>query len=218
MPQLITEFLGTFFLVLTVGMTLLGVTGIPVDLAPFAIASVLTALVYAGSPVSGGHYNPAISVAVHLCGRITLTDLGRYIFAQLSGAACAAIVMEIILPVARSRPPIIETMPAFGAEALFTFALVWTFLMVALPTVTRSNQYYGLAVGGMALAGFYAAGPISGGALNPAITLGNCLLERTPWSALAVLGSAQMLAGALAAAAYRVAYPPIYVKPRAEAS
>lgn len=208
MPKLLTEFIGTFFLVLTIGLAVLGGT-LPPGIAPIGIAAALVALIYAGAPVSGAHYNPAVTLAFYLSGRMTMADVGRYVFAQLSGAAAAAIVFELLHPIARPRPQVFDPVAAFGAEALFTFALVWVILMVALPTVAKDNQYFGLAIGGVVLGGAYAAGPLSGAAFNPAVALGITMLGITPWDLLGLLAGAEVIGGAMAALAYRACYPPL---------
>ncbi len=73
MKKYITEFIGTFFLTFTVGMVVLGGKG---DFAPLAIGSVLMVMIFAGGHISGGHYNPAVTLAVLLRGKITLRDAG----------------------------------------------------------------------------------------------------------------------------------------------
>jgi aquaporin Z len=83
------EFIGTFFLVLTVGMTVLNPNGAG-PLAPLAIGSILAVMIYAGVHVSGGHYNPAVSLAVFLRGKLSAADLGVYWVAQVLAAVAAA--------------------------------------------------------------------------------------------------------------------------------
>ena len=80
MRKLITEFIGTFFLVLVIGMAVIGGKG---DFSPIAIGSVLMCMVFAGAHVSGAHYNPAVTLAVLLRGRISLAEGIPYIIVQV---------------------------------------------------------------------------------------------------------------------------------------
>jgi len=90
MGKLLTEMIGTFFLVLTIGLTVLGET----PFAPIAIGSALMVMVYMGGHVSGAHYNPAVSLAVWMRGKLETKDLLPYWGAQIVGALLAgAIVM-----------------------------------------------------------------------------------------------------------------------------
>ena len=91
MKKYLVEFIGTFFLVLTVGMTVIG-PGAADQLAPLAIGSALMIMVYAGGHVSGGHYNPAVTVAVWLRGRCSQAEVPGYIGSQI---AVGATVMHL---------------------------------------------------------------------------------------------------------------------------
>ena len=84
----IYELIGTFFLVLTVGLTVLNPDSAGL-LAPLAIGSVLAVMVFAGAHVSGGHYNPAISLSVYIRGKLSVKDLGAYWLVQIIGAIIA---------------------------------------------------------------------------------------------------------------------------------
>ena len=81
MNRYATELIGTFFLVLTVALTVMGGT----PLAPLAIGSALMVMVYMGGHISGGHYNPAVTVAVRLRGAMEPSDFLPYILAQCLG-------------------------------------------------------------------------------------------------------------------------------------
>ena len=85
MNKYLTEFIGTFFLVLTIGLSVLGGT----PMAPLAIGAVLMVMVYMGGHVSGGHYNPAVSLAVLLRGKLQARDVVPYMTAQVLGAVAA---------------------------------------------------------------------------------------------------------------------------------
>lgn len=184
MKKYLVEFIGTFFLMTTIGSTVLP----PNDagaLAPLAIGAVLMAMVFAGGHVSGAHYNPAVTVAVFLRGKCGASDVPGYIVAQCAGAAIAVAAVSVL----KGNPPVnplqIATMPALIAEFLFTFALCSVVLNVATCRGTSGNSFYGLAIGFTVLAGAYAVGPVSGGAFNPAVALGATLIglfePRTLW-------------------------------------
>src|SRR5688572_33476802 len=91
MRKYLAEFIGTFFLVLTVGST--GIAAGPGVIAPLAIGSILMTMIYAGGHVSGAHYNPAVSLGVFLRGRCPAADVVPYWGAQLLGGAAAAAVV-----------------------------------------------------------------------------------------------------------------------------
>jgi aquaporin Z len=176
MMKYLVEFIGTFFLVLTIGCTVLK----PNDagaLAPLAIGSVLMVMIFAGGYVSGAHYNPAVSLAVFLRGRLPVADLIPYLIAQVVGAVVAAGVV-LFFKGAGDSPKSPDVMKALAAEFLFTFALCYVVLNVATAKGTSGNPTYGLAIGFTVLAGAFAVGPISGGAFNPAVAVGLIILGK----------------------------------------
>ena len=209
LPKLITEFVGTFFLVLTIGLTVL----IGSEFAPFAIAGVLTAMIYMGGHVSGAHYNPAVTLAVWLRGAMPAAEIAPYMLAQLVGAILAAFAADTVTGDVLRVVPAEET--GLGAffllELLFTFALALVILHVATSKETAGNDSYGLAIGLVVLAGALAAGPISGGAFNPAVALGPAVAalfqgDGVP-STLWVYLVATFAGGALAALVFRAQAP-----------
>ena len=169
--KLIVEFIGTFYLVLTIGMVVIepGAGA----LAPLAIGSALMIMVYAGGHISGAHYNPAVSLAVMLRGKATAAEMVSYWVVQVLAAVAAAFVVGQLKagaqPVAATIPP---TGQALLVEFLFTFALAYVVLNVATTRGTEGNSYYGFAIGFTVLTGAYAVGSISGGAFNPAVAVG----------------------------------------------
>jgi aquaporin Z len=168
--KLRVEAIGTFFLVLTVGMTVISPP--PGVLAPLAIGSALMVMVYAGGHISGGHYNPAVSLAVLLRGRSTVNELLSYWVAQIVGAIVAALAV-LYLKGAVSITPDTPDAPRWRlAEFLFTFALCYVVLNVATAKETSGNSYFGLAIGFTVVVGAFAVGAISGAALNPAVAVG----------------------------------------------
>ena len=89
MKKYIVEFIGTFFLVLAVGMNVIG--NDPGNfLPPLAIGATLMVMIFAGGHISGGHYNPAVTLAVWLRGRCATKDVPGYMIAQLLAAVVAA--------------------------------------------------------------------------------------------------------------------------------
>lgn len=184
--KLTAEFVGTFFLVLTIGLTALVGTAF----APLAIATVLTAMIYATGHVSGAHFNPAITLAFWLRGTFPAREAGPYVAVQVAAAALAALAAALVTGDVLVVAPAAETsLGAFALlEVLFTFALALVILNVATAPGLAGNDHYGLAIGFVVLGGAYAAGPISGGAFNPAVALGPALVDLA-------LGDGRSLAG-----------------------
>jgi len=203
MKKYIVEFIGTFFLVFTVGCTSIAPGAGP--LAPLAIGAALMVMVFAGGHVSGGHYNPAVTLAVWLRGRCDTRDVVPYWAAQAAAALVAAwIVLKIKMPGAAAPLALAGWKPAFVAEFLFTFALCWVVLNVATAKATAGNSFYGLAIGMTVAVGAFAVGGVSGGAFNPAVATGITVMGMSFWSNYWVLLAGE-LAGAIAAAtAYKV--------------
>ena len=173
MKKYLTEFIGTFFLVFSIGMAL--TSGNP--LAPLAIGLTLMVMVYMGGHVSGAHYNPAVTVGIFMRGKIGASEIGPYIAAQIAGALVASgavhfLTGEAFVPAPRVGAGVVEVLLA---EIIFTFALMLVVLNVATSKATEGNSYYGLAIGFTVTAGAFAVGPISGGAFNPAVGTGPIL-------------------------------------------
>ena len=200
------EFVGTFFLVLTVCAT--GLAGAP--LAPLAIGGVLAAMVFATGHISGGHLNPAVTLAVWLRGRLSARDAGPYAAAQLVGGLAAAGVARLVYDDSLAAPVDVSgrgLVAAFAVELLFTFALAFVVLNVATSRDHPNNSFYGLAIGLTVLAGAVAVGGISGGAFNPAVGIGVCLAGLARWSMLWIYLVATLAGGAAAALAFRALNP-----------
>ena len=175
MSRYVTELVGTFFLVLTIGLTV--ISGTP--MAPIAIGSVLMAMVYMGGHISGAHYNPAVSVAVLIRGKMKARDLVPYVTAQISGAILASLAVMVIVgdTFAPAPAPGAGLVAVLLSEGLFTFALSLVVLNVATDDVTAGNSYYGLAIGFTVLVGVFAVGATSGGVFNPAVGTGPILVD-----------------------------------------
>jgi aquaporin Z len=202
------EFIGTFFLVLTVGLTVLNPGNIGLW-APLAIGSVLAVMIFAGGHISGGHYNPAVSFAVYLRKELAINDLWLYWIVQLAAGIVAALI-TIYLKGGRSDHPLeLHHLKAFIVEFLFTFALCYVVLNVATARATAGNSYFGWAIGFTVLVGAYAVGTISSGAFNPAVAVGISILNLSAWSNLWVYIVANLLGGAVAAWVFNAAHPEV---------
>jgi aquaporin Z len=171
MRKYLMEFVGTFFLIVTIGSTVLS----PNDagaMAPLAIGAMLMAMVFAGGHVSGAHYNPAVTLALFLRGATAASDVAGYIVAQCAGAAAGAWMAAFFKGAPTLTALVINPTYALLGEFLFTFALCTVVLNVATSRGTSGNSFYGLAIGFTVLAGAFAMGPVSGAAFNPAVVLG----------------------------------------------
>jgi aquaporin Z len=206
MNKLIVEFIGTFFLVLTIGLSVIGGAG---SFAPFAIAAGLMVMIYAGGHVSGAHYNPAVTIAVLLRGRATPKEVGPYWLAQIVGAVLAALAVKALLPeqAAKVAAMTIDTPRALLAEFLFTFALAYVILNVATAKGTASNSFYGVAIALTVLTGAITVGGISGGVFNPAVAIGIRMMGLAAWSNLWVYLVANFAGAVVAAMVFRAVNP-----------
>jgi aquaporin Z len=171
MNKNLTEMIGTFFLVLTIGLSR----------NPISFGAMLMAMVYAGGPVSGAHYNPAVTLAAFIRKKIGSVDALKYCLFQFTGGFLAALVIYFTFKTPMSPP---APAPGFAyqfkpflVEMLFTFALVTVVMNVAMSKKSAGNNYYGLAIGFTVMASAYAAGPVSGGVFNPAVAIGPMLMD-----------------------------------------
>jgi aquaporin Z len=200
---LVAEFIGTFFLVLTVGMVVIDPGA--GEFGGLAIGVVLAVMVYAGAHISGAHYNPAITLGLLLRGAIKINDAVAYWAVQLVAAVVAALAVTAMKPAmpAEVLNGNLDIVPALLAEFLFTFALVYVVLNVATAKGTAGNQFYGFAIGFTVLAGAYAVGPISGGAFNPAVMLGGMIMNIFDWGYIWLYMLATLGGGVVAAGLFR---------------
>jgi aquaporin Z len=200
MRKYLVEFIGTFFLVLTFGCTVL--SGLPY--APLAIGSAYLVMVYAGGHISGGHYNPAISLAAFLRGQLGKDDLRAYWIVQLLAGLLAALMAKYLI-----NPSAVHAMPLSGhgvwaalvGEFLFTFALCYVVLNVAGSNIPTISSFAGLAAGFTVLAGSFAVGGTSGGAFNPAVAFGASAIGLFSWGNIWIYLAAELLAAVAAARA-----------------
>jgi len=205
MNKYIVELIGTFFLVLTVGCTVIG-NG-PGPLAPIAIGAALMVMIFAGGHISGGHYNPAVTLGVWIRGKCDTKDVVPYMAFQIVGAALAAAAVKFLKAstVVPSASP--SALPALLAEFLFTFALVFVVLNTATAKGTAGNSFYGLAIGMTVMTGAFAVGNISGGAFNPAVAVGITVMGLSAWSSIWIFLVANFAGGAVAAYAFKALNP-----------
>ncbi len=212
MNKYIAEFIGTFFLVLTIGCTGIG-AGAGV-IAPLAIGAALMVMVFAGGHISGGHYNPAVTLGVLIRGKVQPADVVPYWIAQFIAAALAALLTTKVL---RAGAPVTAITPHIGpallAEFLFTFALVYVVLNTATAEGTSGNSFYGLAIGMTVMTGAFAVGDISGGAFNPAVALGICFLGISTWANIWIYLVANFAAAIVAAVIFQVINSPMQKTP-----
>lgn len=205
MKKYLVEFIGMFLFVLTVGMVVIN-PGIG-SLAPLAIGSVLMVLVYAGGHVSGGHYNPAVTLAVWLRGRCATADVIPYWVAQILGAFAASYVALYLKGNPAVTPQEIKIVPALVAEFIGTFALCYVVLNVATARGTAGNSNYGLAIGFTVMVMAFALGGISGGAFNPAIATGITVMHLEKAANFWIYLVGDFAAAALAALTFKIINP-----------
>ena len=212
MNKYIAEFIGTFFLVLTIGCTGIG-AGAGV-IAPLAIGAALMVMVFAGGHISGAHYNPAVTVGMLIRGKLNPADVVPYWIAQFVAAALAAVIVIKCLRAGAPVTPIDPHVgPALLAEFLFTFALVYVVLNAATAEGTSGNSFYGLAIGMTVMTGVFAVGDISGGAFNPAVALGICILGISSWANIWIYLVANFAAAVVAAVIFQLINPPMQITP-----
>ncbi len=205
MNKYLTEFIGTFFLVLTIGCSVvINATGV---IAPLAIGSALMVMIYAGGHVSGGHFNPAVTLGVWVRGRCPSKDVIPYWVAQIIGAILAACVLNYLKGEATTKPMVLKAGPALLAEFLYTFALVYVVLNVATAKATSGNSFYGLAIGFTVLAGAFAVGSVSSAAFNPAVAVGISIMGLTAWSNIWIYLVANLTGGLVAGLTFKFINP-----------
>lgn len=198
MQKYLVEFIGTFFLVLVIGFVVRG--GSPH--AAIAVAAVLVAVIYAGGPISGAHYNPAVTLAFCLRRRCTPRVAAGYLVAQFAAALIAGLLVSFLFsgPAEATSPrPLLHS---FIVEFLFTFALAWVILQVALSRSAAGNPLYGVAIAAIVLAGALSVGSISGAAFNPAVGTALFLMGLESAPQLAIYFIANLAGGAAAAGVF----------------
>ncbi len=162
------ELIGTFLFVLVIAL----VVTQEVSAAPAAIWLTLGILVYAGAHISGSHFNPAVTLAVWMRGKISMNDALMYWVAQLVGAIVAALVAAWMTWITFVAAPAADMWVALVVEIIFTFMLAMVVLHTATTKSQSGNSYYWFAIGLTVMCGALAGGALSGGAFNPAVGLG----------------------------------------------
>jgi aquaporin Z len=200
------ELIGSFLFIFTV-VTAASISG---ALAPLAIGSTLMVMIYAGGHISGGHFNPAVTLGALVRGRIGVRDAAAYWVVQVAGGVLGGLLARwVILP----KHDVATTLSghlmgaAFVVEVLFTFALVYVVLNVATSKDHPVNSFYGLAIGFTVFAGATAVGGISGGVFNPAVFFGGATAGLFAWSTIWVFLVAELLGGAVAGLVFRALNP-----------
>jgi aquaporin Z len=202
--QLTVEFIGTFVLVLTVGLATSGKGA--GDLAPIAIGSALMVMVFAGGHISGAHYNPAVSIAMLLAGKLRPRSAAPYVITQLAAGALAALLVRAL--VGPATPALLGSdWKILVGESIFTLALAYVVLNVTVPEATEGNSFFGLAIGFTVTTGAFAVGGITGGAFNLAVALGASVTGALSWSHAWIYVLASLLGGATAAILYAYLHP-----------
>lgn len=201
----IAEFIGTFFLVLTVGCTV--VPGSPGVIPPLAIAAILMTMIYAFGHISGGHFNPGVTLAVVVRGKCPPRDGVAYVVAQLAAATLAALAVGVLVGYPQAAMAIKDVKAALLAEFLFSFALASVVLHTATARSNAGNSYFGVAIAAVILAGAFAVGAISGGAFNSAVALGIGMMKLVAFNDLWIHVVANLAAGAAAGLLFRAMLP-----------
>lgn len=199
MNKYITEFIGTLFLVL--GAAMFGAVG---------ASLALMVMIYAGGHISGAHYNPAVTVAVWMRGRIEMKDAVMYWIFQIAGAVAAALIVAYVFDKEGTGDCIIPeggTMKAIAAELLGTFALAYVVLNVATAKGNSGNSFYGIAIAGTVLAMAFAVGSFSGGSFNPAVAVGLCIQKTFCWNNLLLYIFSALGGGVIAALVFSLNNP-----------
>jgi len=204
MQKFVVEFIGTFFLVFTIGNVVIEPGA--GNLAPLAIGAALMMMVFAGGHISGAHYNPAVTLAVYLRGKCDTKDVLPYMGTQIVAAVVAGLLVLFLKGPSVSVTPIdlMAVLPqAILAEILFTFALAYVVLNVATAKGTDGNSFYGLAIGFTVMAGAFSVGGVSGGAFNPAVAVGISVMGLSSWANIWVYLVANFAGAALAAVVFK---------------
>ncbi|MDD5464953.1 MAG: aquaporin [Candidatus Omnitrophica bacterium] len=203
MKNYLVEFIGTFLFLLVIGLCVIE-PGSAGAMAPLAIGAILMVMVYAGGHISGGHYNPAVTLGVWMRGKCKAKDVPLYMLAQVLGASFASLLAVKIKGDSLIVAAAPDTINALLAEFIFTFALVYVVLNTATSKKTAGNSYYGLAIGFTLMTAAYAIGNISGCAINPAVAIGLTVMGLSSLSNLWIFLVANFAGGALAAVIFKI--------------
>jgi len=174
LASLTSEFVGTFLLVFTVGCNVLSNNAV---WAGVSIACVLMVSIYALGGASGANFNPAVSFALGLAGKMEegWKQVGAYCAVQVIAGIVAGCGYSLLF----NKNFNLQPSQGFGlwevvvCELFYTFMLVFAVLNTAASKkLGGKNQFYGLAIAFSIVAGAYGAGAVSGGCFNPAVAIG----------------------------------------------
>lgn len=205
------EFIGTMLFVLVgAGSIVANVSG-PAGALGVALAHGvgLAVLVTIMMPISGGHLNPAVSVALWIGDQIDLKTLGKYVAAQLLGAIVAALLIQVTFPASLVRLSSLGTPQMSGAmgmvsgialEALFTFFLVSAVFGTAVSP--QAQRVGGFAIGLTVLTVAVGGGNLTGAVMNPARAFGPALVSLS-WLSQGVYWIGPLIGAAIAAAVWK---------------
>ncbi|RNF27235.1 aquaporin 9 [Trypanosoma conorhini] len=173
--EVVAEFVGTFLFVLTIPLASLGVG----SLAPLPIGFMLAAMTFSFGYISGAHFNPAVTFATLINGKISLKKALFYMLAQIVAAFLAALygsaIVGLDIPVPSTDVSLVSVWQALLCEMVYTFALASVVLHVNYSR-QRGNEFYGFAIGMTVLSASFAVGGFTGGAFNPAVATGTQLV------------------------------------------
>jgi aquaporin Z len=209
----VVEFIGAFFLIFVIGCVS---SQAHVVLGPLAIGAALMVMIFAGGHVSGGHYNPAVTLGVWIRGACNGLQAIFYIIAQILAAFAASVAVTMLFGHTIAPGATAPTIQVILAEFLGTFALVYTVLNVATAPATAGNSFYGLAIGFTVFVQAVAVGSVSGGAFNPAVAVAASLLGAVKGQSLVIYWVSELVAAAAAAGIFRfIVLPDRVTKPEA---
>ncbi len=203
LKKCLVEFIGAFFLILTIGCSSFPNGGN--TFPPMAIGFILMVMIYAGGHISGGHYNPAVSLSAAIRGALPWKDFLPYIISQFIGAVLAGFLTSYIVAIPPSAAEASFAIPPMIiCEFLFTFALCYTVLNTATSEDTKGNSYYGLAIGSVVLVGILATNGTCYCAFNPAVAIGLLSIKIAQTKFILITILTNLVAGAAAAGVYKI--------------
>jgi len=212
MSKYTAEFVGTFFLMLSVVACINSNIAL---FAPIAVAGVLVGMIYALGHVSKAHFNPIITLGFWIRKQITPKDITGYVLAQFAGAILAVLISKYLLEI----DPLVQAqelyelkqssvLKGFTAEFLGAFALYIVVMMVASTKSLAGNSFYGIAIAFTVLGMAYTVGGFGTFAcFNPSVSLGLLIHENITLNTALISIAAQFIAALIAAFTMKIIYP-----------
>ena len=213
----VAEFVGTFTLIFIGAGSIITANAIhDPSLIGIAIAHgvAIAVMVSAVGHISGGHFNPAITVGFLITRRIKPALALVYWLAQFGGAALAALLLRDLLPRASSEavklgvPALghgVDASAGFALEAILTFFLAWVVFATAVDTRGTFKSIAGIGIGLTITIDILFGGPLTGAAMNPARAFGPQLVG-SHWSDAWVWYAGPIVGASVAAAMYEFLY------------